>query len=367
MTTYQQGAQQYLTVLFLDSNGDPLDVDTLQLTSVINLTSGVNVLGPIVSGFGHPQPGTYNYLWSIPVDLVVGQYLVTWSATVSGDPLPAQETITVTTPNNGTYSPSGCGTWPVIWPRNCDLTGVSPEITGAAAEAATEMLYQLTAQRFGLCTVALRPCREECYGNGSLVWGGWWQYGTYPQPYWYNGVWYNMGCGQCTNGCSCMAISETLLPGPVNEIISVKVDGVTLVPGADYRVDDYRKLVRLGGAVWPYCNDLSKTSADDVGTWEVVASYGEPIPTLGKLAMGEIACQMVDFLTGGDCGLPPGVTEVSRQGVTLSLANTTLDLTQLYARYPIAYQFIKTYNPYNLMSRSAAYDLDGPDFRAVNT
>lgn len=264
------------------------------------------------------------------------------------------------------YTPGPCAPWPVVWPRRCNLTGVAPEITGAAVEAASAFLYFATAQRFGLCTVALRPCREECYGTGWPGWADWWNFGTYPQPYWYNGTWYNMGCGQCTSGCSCTAISETFLPGPVASVVSVKVDGVTLVDGTDYRVDDYRKLVRLGGLLWPYCNDLQKDSSQP-GTWEVVAQYGEPVPTLGQLAVGQLACYFVDFLNGEDCELPAGITDLSRQGISMSFQNVDNGLTQFYAQFPIANLFIKTFNPYGLMARAQAYDLDGPDFRAVGT
>lgn len=266
-----------------------------------------------------------------------------------------------------TYTPGPCTVWPVRWPQRCDLSTATPEITGIAAEMASEVLYALTGQRFGLCTVALRPCREDCYGTGWPGWASWWQWGTYPQPYWFNGTWYNMGCGQCTSGCSCTAISETLLPGPVYSVESVTVDGVVLTPGVDYRVDDYRKLVRLGGALWPYCNDLSQTAVTGVGTWEVVATYGEPVPTLGELAAGELACYFLSILLGADCEIPPGVTDITRQGISMSLSEPTTDLLSFYQRFPVAYLFIKTYNPQGLLARAKAYDLDGNDYRAVGT
>lgn len=266
-----------------------------------------------------------------------------------------------------TYTPGPCETWPIRWPARCDLSAATPEITGIAAEAASEMLYQLSGQRFSLCTVALRPCREECYGYSWPGWNQWWQWGTYPQPYWYNGTWFNMGCGQCTSGCSCVAISETMLPGPVYRVDSVTVDGVVLTPGVDYRVDDYRKLVRLGGQLWPYCNDLSQTAVTGVGTWEVVATYGEPVPVLGELAAGELACYFLSILLGQDCELPPGVTDITRQGIFMSLSEPSTDLLSFFQRFPVSYLFLKTYNPNNLQARAKAYDLDGPDFRAVGT
>lgn len=271
------------------------------------------------------------------------------------------------------YTPGPCEPWPVKWP--CDISTYSPELTGMALQAASELLYELSGQRFGLCRVALRPCREDCYGQGWPGWGNWyaWQWpgtgisGGGPQPYWYGGNWYNLSCGQCTSGCSCVAISETWLPGPVNSVVSVTVDGVELVYGQDYRIDDYRKLVRLGGEFWPWCNDLSQTAVTGTGTWQVVADFGEPVPTLGQMAVGEVACDFLRLFSGEDCALPNGITDLTRQGISMSFANTSTDLTQFYARFPLSYLFIKSYNPNGLMAKSAAYDIDGPDSRAVNT
>jgi hypothetical protein len=361
MTEYTRGQDAALTALFYSAPASPVDVSNLTM-SVISLADASVVLGP-ETVFGHPSTGVYTFVWSIPASTPIGDYLVLWSGDVGGTPIAANETITITAEASFTAGP--CQNWPVKWPANCDLSNASPEITGIALEAAQEMLYQLTGQRFSECTVTLRPCREDCYGTGWPGWASWWQWGTYPQPYWYNGTWFNMGCGQCTSGCSCTAISETMLPGPVASIVEVKVDGVVLVNGVDYRVDDYRKLVRLG-AVWPYCNDLNQPDTA-VGTWSVTAVYGEPVPTLGQLAVGELACSFVSFLTGGDCELPPGVTDITRQGISMSLAEPTTDLLSFFQRYPLSYLFVKTYNPYNLMARAKAYDLDGPDYRAVGT
>lgn len=263
--------------------------------------------------------------------------------------------------------PGPCEPWPVRWPGSCDISTVSPEITGIAVQAASELLYQLTAQRFGLCRVALRPCREECFGNG-FGWGfraGWWGDVGYPTPYWSNGQWYNLGCGQCGSSCSCTAMSEVYLPGPVNAIVEVIEHGVILTPDVDYRLDDYRKLVRLGG-VWPFCNDLNQP-VTGTGTYTVVADFGENVPILGQLAMGEVACDLINFLLGEDCKLPAGITDLTRQGVSMSFADVDNGLTTFFAKFPISYLFVKTYNPHQLMARARAYDIDGPDFRITGT
>lgn len=365
MTQYIRGFDGELAALFYSEPSSPVAVGNLSL-SVVSLSDATVVLGPVVAGFTNPSTGAYLYTWSVPSTLPIGNYLVLWTGNVgvTGVAIAANEEIEVV--GTEAVSDGPCQPWPVRW--TCPLTGVSPEITGMALEAATEILYQLTAQRFSQCTVTLRPCREECYGNG-FGWGwrgsGWWGDYGYPTPINIGGQWYNLGCGQCGTNCSCTFISETYLPGPVIDIVQVLVDGVALVEGVDYRVDDYRKLVRLG-AVWPLCNDLNKASTE-VGTWEVTAVYGEEVPVLGQMAVGELACEFIKLFTGQECALPNGITELSRQGVSMSFANTSKDLLQLFARYPLSYLFIQTYNPYNLRSRARAYDLDGPEYRAVGT
>lgn len=262
------------------------------------------------------------------------------------------------------YAPGPCQTWPVRW--TCSLAGKDPAVTGAALEAASEMLYYLSGQRFSQCEVAIRPCREDCYSYGRVGWSGWWGgYGGYVTPYNLGGQWYNITCGQCSSGCSCTVVSEIFLPGPVLEIVEVKVDGVVLTAGTDYRLDDYRKLVRIG-ALWPFCNDLNLADTEP-GTWSVTAVYGEPVPILGQIAVGNLACEFIKLIEGADCALPPNVTEISRQGLTMSFGDITTDLTTFFTRYPMAYNFIRTYNPHNLMARARAYDLDGPEFRVVGT
>lgn len=364
MTDFEQGTTQAVTALFYITIGTPVDVSNLSM-SIVSLDSGDTVLGPVTTGFIHPVTGTYIYQWAVPIGLPIGQYLVNWTGDVGGNPIEAVETITVVQQGAGFYTPGPCEVWPIRWPARCDLSAATPEITGIAAQMASEVLYQLSGQRFSECPTTLRPCREECYGTGWPGWSQWWQWGTYPQPYWFNGQWFNMGCGQCGTSCSCTAISETMLPGPVTSIVEVKVDGVVLVNGVDYRVDDYRKLVRLGD-VWPWCNDLNQPDTA-VGTWSVAVVFGEPVPVLGQLAAGELACYFLSILLGADCELPPGVTDITRQGISMSLAEATTDLLNFFQRFPIAYLFLKTYNPNNLQVRAKAYDLDGPDFRVVGT
>lgn len=259
-----------------------------------------------------------------------------------------------------------CADWepPAAW--CCTLTGVAASVTGDALAAATEILFFASGQQFGLCEQTLRPCRRDCEGtywgaNQFPEWGGGLG-STYPQPALIDGQWYNLTCGTCGDNCSCSMISEAMLPGPVWDITEVKVDGVVL-SADDYRVDDHRILVRLGGEMWPWCNDLSVADTE-VGTWSVTARFGQPPPVLGSIAVGELACQIAKLIAcDSSCVLSPFfLTSLNRQGVSM-----TFDPQQEFGMLPATSLFVKTFNPYGLRGRAQAYNLDGPTFRLAGT
>src|SRR5574342_999750 len=131
-----------------------------------------------------------------------------------------------------------CEAWSPIW--CCNLSAAALAVTGDALMAATEVLWELSGQRYGLCQFTVRPCRHECsFSAGWPGFGGWWEWGQpYPRPFLFDGVWSNLTCGVCGDRCSCTAISEAWLPGPIGQIVQVKLNGSVLVTGTDYRVDD---------------------------------------------------------------------------------------------------------------------------------
>lgn len=253
-----------------------------------------------------------------------------------------------------------CDTWspPANW--CCTVTGSMATVSGAALATATEILFQKSGQQFGLCTQTLRPCRADCEGTygwiNPAVPGGW----TYPQPALIDGRWYNLVCGSCGDNCSCSFLSEALLPAPVHAVTTVKVDGVTLTQGVDYRLDESRRLVRLGSNFWPWCNDL-KLADTQVGTWSVTAQFGTPVPAAGSLAVGELACEIAKLmLCDTACRLSPYVRSIDRQGISMELVTDPDNvLSSLYA----VSLFLQAYNPDNLRGRARAYSLDSPTFR----
>lgn len=268
-----------------------------------------------------------------------------------------------------------CTGWPVIWGAcESDILAISGSaaVTGIAVQAATEVLYALSGRQFGVCQLTVRPCRRECSGDGWGYggFGGWWEWGQWPRPLFYQGTWYNIMCGNCGNGggrsCSCQYVSEVWLPSPVSSVAQVKVDGVILDPSA-YRVDDWRLLVRTDGHIWPICQDLTKSDSA-TGTWSVTVNFGQDVPVLGQVAVGELACQITKLILGDkSCMLPKPVQQLVRQGVTLNF----LDPNEVFANGRIGLYigdlFITTTNPHGLAERSQVYDVDNARWRVTGT
>lgn len=239
----------------------------------------------------------------------------------------------------------------------------SEAITGNIVTAATEVLWQKTGQRYGLCTSTIRPCREDCFRSqpwpfSGTGWGQW--TGTWPMPFLYRGLWYNIGCnGGCGNTCSCTVLEEASLPGPVNAITQVKLNGVVMAP-TSYRLDDNRKLVRTDGGMWPTCQDLSQPDTA-ANTWSVTFAWGEEVPQIGKQALGQLALALAEECMGEDCRLPKNLTSLVRQGVSITLPEDWM------RRMTFVDLFLDYANPHGLDGGGAIYDPDEPMFRRVST
>lgn len=361
MTNYVRGQSHTFDAEFLAGvNGPAVDLDATPTITITRLSDSVIVLGPQSAGVQHPATGRYTYSYAIPESAQLGDYVFEWDGLFEDDPVSASETVSIIAAASMGTAP--CDTWPVQW--QCELTGAGVAVSGIAVQAATELLWSLSGQRFGLCTVTVRPCRRGCsewpWGSGlwpSIVAGS-----MYPMPMKLGSQWLNLTCGYCTTGCSCAEISEVVLPAPVYDIVEVKVDGVVLDASA-YRLDEHRLLVRTDGETWPLCNDL-RYSDNVVGTWSVTARYGEDVPALGKMAMGELACEFVKALAGeDDCALPQPIQSLTRQGISLTFADANELLENGRTGLRLTDMFIATFNPAGLRRRSQFYDIDGPGYR----
>lgn len=193
--------------------------------------------------------------------------------------------------------------WPTLGCDTCCDLDIPPDIMDAASISAQQWLWESTKRRFGNCEVTIRPCLSDC--NTSTNISPWW---PWRDP---DGGWVNVGCGRCGSTCSCSAISEVILPTP-GEVSAVELAGVALVEGTDWRLDNMRRLVRLGGR-WPRCQDMTA----DPPTWAVTYTPGLPVPEMGQLAAGQLACQLARRACGQKCDIPTNATVVNRQGVSI--------------------------------------------------
>lgn len=356
-----RGQAATLTAQFFAFPGGPTqDVTNLHVT-ITRISDGAVMVNAAV--VNHIGTGTYTYIWAVPVGASLGDYLIDWIATEGS----ATEVVTVVEAAAGMGS-GPCDTFPVTWSSRC-LETLDAAVSGSAVRAASELLWLLSGQRFGLCTQVLRPCRRECQGMPWPYADNVWPYTTpgmtYPLPVWWNGAWLNLTCGSCSTDCSCGTVEEVTLPGGVYQVLQVLIDGVELSAGS-YRLDDNRLVVRTDGGSWPLCNDLAKDDTE-VGTWSITAQWGEPLPEAGKLAMGELACEFGKYLSGQDCNLPQAVTSISRQGVSLNFGDPEQSLEAGHLGLQFTDMFLSTYNPGKLRARSQVYSVDGPNPRRAGS
>jgi hypothetical protein len=219
---------------------------------------------------------------------------------------------------------------PVAASTGCSaLDSLSDDAVAGFERMAAELLWNWTGRIFGVCELSVRPCRSGCssaarwmntfWGRGPYPWGagaGSWV------PLLIGGEWFNMGCG-CAGTCSCSESgpSSLRLPGPITEVVSVRVDGVP-VPSSAYEVMYGRNLVRRDGGVWPACQDLL-LNADQPGTFEVVYRRGVAVPLGGQIAAGVLACELAKAACNDNsCQLPQRLQTVTRQGMTVGIVDS---------------------------------------------
>lgn len=205
------------------------------------------------------------------------------------------------------------------------------EMADLGATLASSILYQLTGRRWnGLCEQTVRPSGRAT-GPGGPRWPI-----TVTAPWtgsgstfdWRPGAWtWFEGWGECScdaelwSACSCSGRSMIPLGAfPIQSIVSVTLDGDTLIEGTDYRLVDKQLLERAPGEVWPFCQDLFAEPTEP-DTFEVVYLYGQ-VPDSGGDTIATIyGLEIARGLAGAECNLPSRVSSILRQGTTISFAD----------------------------------------------
>jgi hypothetical protein len=255
-----------------------------------------------------------------------------------------------------------------------DWDTYSTDLQTAGAEYGALMIWAATGRRFGTCTRTVRPCRRDCEDCGGF--SGWWYSDGTWRPYILNGIWRNCWCGTGDGCFSCKAACQVWLEPPVASIVEVYFSGDGAIDPNTYRVDDYQWLVRQGPPVtgagatdcWPMMNDYNFPVSGafapmDNSAWQVTYNWGIPMPAILSRAAGELACEWVKNCLGQPCRLPQRVTSISRQGVTVSLADVDQLLENGLTGLTTVDNVIRAFNPYRLPSRMKVSSPDLPRIR----
>jgi len=216
---------------------------------------------------------------------------------------------------------NGCGIPPDV---TCCPTwdDYDPAVQEQASALASRTFWMLTGYRVGGCPVTIRPCRRACAGAPSTwavfpvtsqgqfagTWGG---------PHIVAGGWVNITCGCATQGCACTATCDLLLPGEASAVLSVTLDGDDL-DSDTWRLDPPNRVVAVGDQCWPLCQDMA-AGVDEPGSFTVTYQPGPAWSVADMAAVGSLACEYAKGCTGQPCALPANVTQVSRQGITMTL------------------------------------------------
>ncbi|MBB3665908.1 hypothetical protein FB384_004867 [Prauserella sediminis] len=253
-----------------------------------------------------------------------------------------------------------CRTWPLDPSCGClpdDPASWAPEHQ-RVVEAASEILWRLTAGRFGLCHDTVRPCRRNCLPDDCYA------------PPATSGLllgsrWVNMGCAHQQRPCGCGPVSEIALPGPVHvddeHPVAVRVDGAQLDPTV-FRLVDGNRLIRVDGQKWPDCQDFT-ADLDEPGAFGIDYWRGNPVPPGGRRAVALLACELWKACNGLECQLPNRVEQVQREGVTMTMVNSQEFLERGRVGITEADMWLSSVNPSGLRQPPAVYSPDLPSVR----
>lgn len=224
-----------------------------------------------------------------------------------------------------------CEAWPITWP--IDISDTDETLVEVARQAAQGYLAGVLGGRVGPCH-RVEEYQPTCGGECGL-----------PRPYLVDGYWINTWAG---DGSQCCRIN--LVGQPVKSVEQVTVGGTIVDPSA-YRLDG-NDLLRL--------NQCWGCPAECDPALVVVAyTHGIDPPPMTQFAMGEVAVEYLELLSDGACRLPTaGRRSVSRNGVSIELADPTELVKIRRTGLPLADALIQAVNPAGLIARSRVYSPD---------
>ena len=186
---------------------------------------------------------------------------------------------------------------------------------------ASEILFMLSGRQFGVREKLVRPTSSV---------DGW--------------------CGRSER--------ELVLPGPIREIIELRLNGQVLTE-AQYMVVDRRRVLRVPNGLWPFGQNLAKPTTEN-GTFSVHFKWGKDVPEGGKAAAKLFAQQLALYMAGKKCSLSDKLSTVTRQGTTRTYLDpsefTRLSRTGLY----LVDSWLSAVNPSGARRRPRVLSPDEP-------
>lgn len=230
-----------------------------------------------------------------------------------------------------------CGIYPYLTPAEfiakCPeaqgLEDDDPDVIDAIEDASLLMYYLLGRQFDGVCETTFRPKPNKCCVTSRRVTSGLW---------------------------------------PLTNIIAVREEGEDKDP-TDFHIDEYRYIIRNDGEPFPAnANWWAETGSTDDdpdepggAVFEITVEHGIIPPRLVTRATRALACQIYDGCSSiGPCKLPERTTSVSRNGLTINVADAAEMLKNRRTGIYLVDLAIATFNPSGLQSPSFVWS---PDLR----
>lgn len=227
--------------------------------------------------------------------------------------------------------------WPVKFPENIGEDEYQEHEIQRAKNLAVSSLRQLTLNRVGGARIVANPCGMDHPGTWA----------THYEPLGrVNPAAADIKSCMCRYNCACRPKQSVKLVAPASKINVVTVNGEALPPDS-YRVERGAYLIRQDGKQWPVCSP----------GFTVDYLSGHPVPIEGQYAAGALAAEfLLGMVKPDSCRLPRGVTQITRQGVSISVeAGLFPDgMTGI----PEVDAFIYQWNPNGLKTRPRVYSPD---------
>lgn len=236
----------------------------------------------------------------------------------------------------------------MVTARDIALATVPVVSLGLACQQASDLLYAASGRRYpGKASMVIRPTARPS-AMTTREWSAYLQTlsGTTSVSWATSGGWFG------SDNDTPDTIQIDLGVYPVRAVNVVKIDGV-VIPANEYRVDDFRYLVRTlptsssqptQRAGWPRFQQMALPDTEP-GTFSVSLDYGEDPPAGGVAAATTLATEFARMYSGAGNRLPSRVQSITRQGVSFAILDPMQFLDEgLTGLYDVDI-WIKSVNP----------------------